>query len=567
MTELDCLAPWTPAACLLPLAIMSRKPLRNYNQTLPMGSLLPLGMAETPISLPAGKMSTPPHSVYIKRNLSMLDTPVRGSTGHLASYHSNVYDNGNGNTLHGHGAPRSVLLSPVFSSPQPPKPPVFENPVSLVKSSGYLNHPMEPTPFLAPAISDLDLSLDEAPKKKRLKKHKREPREQFSLDSTEKPPYSYATLIGMSILTHPDKQLTLSQIYLWISETFKYYRREDVGWQNLIRHNLSLNKAFVKGVKSKDGKGHFWCIKPECEDLFLKAKNNKKSLYHEVMDQLALARRSASLNSLPLSPTALASDDVSRKRNSDYSDEDGPAKRHHSDLFWDKDRPDSDTETGPDVDSSLLRTPAQIAIVTESSDKPLLAGKHLAFASSFSCSLNFELLPVHPLETGPLLEPLTPAPKVVLLQTPGNMSVQLPSITINRAVSQHLPQLHPPIPTLSTPRAAGTAWTPKSSLKTPLRTLKTPLGSTMIRKLWNSPSYLEEFYYSPFGSSQAVLNSYDDDDMLMRAFDSPASPNVGRVSLLSELKKAVRGIVETPQSEVDVSVADVTDIDGSIDSE
>lgn len=531
---------------------MSRQPLHDHNQNLP--GLLPLGITETPVSRPATKISTistPPHSVY-KRNVN-LATPVRAdySTAHIHA--QNIH-------THTHGAPRSVLLSPAFSSPQPPHAPAFGNP--LVKSA-YMNPPMEPTPFLAPA-ADLDLPVDDAPKKKRPKKTKREPRECFSLDSSDKPPYSYATLIGMSILTHPDKQLTLSQIYLWISETFKYYRREDVGWQNLIRHNLSLNKAFVKGAKSKDGKGHFWCIKPECEDLFLKAKNNKKSLYHEFMDQLALARRSASLNSLPLSPTALASDDGSRKRSNDLH-EDVPSKRYHHDLFWDEGRVDSDTETGPDVDSSLLRTPAQIAIVTESPDKPLLAGKHLTFASSFSCSLNFELLPVNPVETGPLLEPLTPARNVVLLQAPGNVSMHLPTITLNRVVTQHLPQLHPPI--LSTPRAAGTARTPKSSVKTPLRTLKTPLGSTIIRKLWNSPSYLEEFYYSPFGSSRAVLNSYDDDDMLMRAFDSPSSSKISRVSLLSELKKANHEVAETPNSEADSSTADATDIDGCNDSE
>lgn len=521
---------------------MSRKPLHNYNQNIPSG-LLPLGITETPMSRPSKPtISTPPHSVY-KRNLN-LATPARGDYSTSLLHTDHVHPQS-------YGAPRSVLLSPAFSSPQPPHPPVFDN--AMVKSS-YLNPHMEPTPFLAPA-ADLELPLEDAPKKKRPKKSKREPRECFSLDSSDKPPYSYATLIGMSILTHPHKQLTLSQIYLWISETFKYYRREDVGWQNLIRHNLSLNKAFVKGAKSKDGKGHFWCIKPECEDLFLKAKNNKKSLYHEFMDQLAVARRSESLNSLPLSPTALVSDDATRKRQGDAHD-DAPAKRSQHDLFWNE---VSDSETGPDVDSTLLRTPAHIAVVTESPDKPLLAGKHLTFASSFSCSLNFELLPMHPLETGPLLEPLTPAGNVVLQQTPGNRSLHLPAITLNRAVTHHLPQLHPPM--LSTPRAAGSARTPKSSVKTPLRTLKTPLGSTMIRKLCNSPSYLEEFYYSPFGSSRVVLNSYDDDDMLMRAFESPASSK-SRVSLLSELKKANHDVDGTFNSEADSSFTDATDIDG-----
>lgn len=97
------------------------------------------------------------------------------------------------------------------------------------------------------------------------------------VDNDTKPPYSYATLIGMSILTSESKRLTLAQIYNWISDNFKYYKKGDVGWQNSIRHNLSLNKAFTKSEKSKDGKGHYWQIEPGMEQLFLKSKNPKKS--------------------------------------------------------------------------------------------------------------------------------------------------------------------------------------------------------------------------------------------------------------------------------------------------
>ncbi|PYH40678.1 forkhead box transcription factor [Aspergillus saccharolyticus JOP 1030-1] len=91
-------------------------------------------------------------------------------------------------------------------------------------------------------------------------------------DDGTKPPYSYATLIGMSILRASNRKLTLAQIYKWISETFSYYKNSDPGWQNSIRHNLSLNKAFIKQERPKDdpGKGNYWAIEPGMEAQFLK---------------------------------------------------------------------------------------------------------------------------------------------------------------------------------------------------------------------------------------------------------------------------------------------------------
>ncbi|EGD92892.1 forkhead transcription factor [Trichophyton tonsurans CBS 112818] len=98
-------------------------------------------------------------------------------------------------------------------------------------------------------------------------------------DDGSKPPYSYAILIGMAILRATNRRLTLSQIYKWISDNFAFYRAGDFGWQNSIRHNLSLHKAFIKQERPKDdpGKGHYWIIEPGMEGQFLKDKPFRKA--------------------------------------------------------------------------------------------------------------------------------------------------------------------------------------------------------------------------------------------------------------------------------------------------
>ncbi|PWY64992.1 hypothetical protein BO70DRAFT_356860 [Aspergillus heteromorphus CBS 117.55] len=169
-----------------------------------------------------------------------------------------------------------------------------------------------PEPSLVSNAPLKRMLMDAAPLKEgSTKKQKREgsskiclpePHEMPTIDDDgTKPPYSYATLIGMSILRASNRRLTLAQIYKWISDTFSYYKNSDPGWQNSIRHNLSLNKAFIKQERPKDdpGKGNYWVIEPGMEVQFLKDK----------------LQRRATMSSLPL-PAAPKDNVHSRPSNS-----------------------------------------------------------------------------------------------------------------------------------------------------------------------------------------------------------------------------------------------------------
>ncbi|KAG8956861.1 hypothetical protein FRC04_000339 [Tulasnella sp. 424] len=83
-----------------------------------------------------------------------------------------------------------------------------------------------------------------------------------------RPPYPYSTLIRYAIEGSERGKLTLSELYTHIEARFPWFSKNGAGWKNSIRHNLSLNKSFVKIPRplTEPGKGSYWCINYNAAD-------------------------------------------------------------------------------------------------------------------------------------------------------------------------------------------------------------------------------------------------------------------------------------------------------------
>ncbi|KAI0480498.1 hypothetical protein GGR56DRAFT_626331 [Xylariaceae sp. FL0804] len=142
-----------------------------------------------------------------------------------------------------------------FQQPIAPAPPDYKRPGTppSARSRPPTSHAKTPaqasTSALVMSQSDIDLSTEE-------NKH-------------IKPAFSYAQMITQAIMSTPEEKLNLAGIYQYIQSHYAYYRNQPAaGWQNSIRHNLSLNKSFSKAPRSTDepGKGMKWELVPDMRE-------------------------------------------------------------------------------------------------------------------------------------------------------------------------------------------------------------------------------------------------------------------------------------------------------------
>lgn len=91
------------------------------------------------------------------------------------------------------------------------------------------------------------------------------------IKSLTKPQESYVALIARAILSAPNYQMLLVDIYEWIINEYPYYGTlQSKAWRNSIRHNLSLNECFIRQQKAENGRGYYWGIHPAAFDAFIR---------------------------------------------------------------------------------------------------------------------------------------------------------------------------------------------------------------------------------------------------------------------------------------------------------
>ncbi|KAK4174814.1 putative fork head protein 1 [Triangularia setosa] len=285
-------------------------PWRNgQSGVLKSGEVIEIGGVEMMFVLPVELSPLAIHKQYLERAGVVRPEPPAAPARpvrHPLPSGDGLHPSSPNKSSRAHGAQKTLA----------PAPPDYKRPGTppSIRRAGLMSKPhIESTPGpILMTNSDVDLSLDE--------------------NAHIKPQYSYAQLITQAIISTPDHKCTLAGIYNFITTKYAYYRHQPAGgWQNSIRHNLSLHKAFEKVARHSDepGKGMKWQLVAENREEMIKQTWRVGRGGHRGTSSNPSSPSSAQLNYITSGPRdmAAARDPVSSARKRKVSPSGSPQPR------------------------------------------------------------------------------------------------------------------------------------------------------------------------------------------------------------------------------------------------
>lgn len=220
---------------------------RGQTMKLRSGSVIEVAGVEMMFVLPADDQPVDIDERYLQRAGLIAPDPFRDElpiTGHLLAAANRVKAAGS----LGPGRPTLAPAPPDYSKPDTP---AKQRTRGLIPTS---------SPAFGRAGGTIIMSADTI---------------DYQNDSTShiKPAFTYGQLISQALVTSENEMATLNDIYEYMKRNYAHYRRPEFykGWQNSIRHNLSLNAGFKVRQRGPEdtGKGGYWCFTPDLREQMM----------------------------------------------------------------------------------------------------------------------------------------------------------------------------------------------------------------------------------------------------------------------------------------------------------
>ncbi|ELT94607.1 hypothetical protein CAPTEDRAFT_207452 [Capitella teleta] len=129
------------------------------------------------------------------------------------------------------------------------------SPVTPASQGGALSPCIEDSPAKAPSACNdsgyLSTVATPSPQAAQPQKEQLQP-----------PSESYVTMIGKAMMSFPEREMVLGDLYTYLTETYPYLRTAKSSWKSTVRHNLSVCPCFVRGRKARQGRGYLWGVHP-----------------------------------------------------------------------------------------------------------------------------------------------------------------------------------------------------------------------------------------------------------------------------------------------------------------